>query len=682
MRNLTFITKPVLFLAICLTMISESMLGGTAQATTPFQWGSARKEAIGTAYEKDTAQSPVWWTVSNNHLSEIYYPQVDSVQVAELKPVFLFPDGQIVEHDQMHPSVRYSGFGQVVEISFADQAHGFEAYQRIVNDPRSARLQSRLQLHCAKRCPRVFFYFKPAIQAKASQSQLQLIPEGVIASGASEGSGPAQAAEVILHSRTDWVGKAIAIDEPRETLITFLKERNKLPRSAKQVGPGQVSFLGEVEVAYTSRRKAWVEIALSFQTPQMIKSFDLAPLRPWSKVESDYAKGWQSYLKSALARAPWLAKDVLAKRSIQILQMHADKKNPGAFIAAFSIPGIPDLLHAFENYAGYHLVWPRDLYQIATGYMAINDWETVRKILTYLNSRQSPEGRWPQNFWVDGTPSWTSLQLDEVGYPILLAHQIAQKGMPLLGNDLEAVRRAAQFISQHGPRTPQERWEELGGYSPNTLAIEIAALKAAHQLLGENHWLELANDWQQKIDQWTVVTNGAYGSGYFLRISPNGTPSVEEPLVNARGKTIAASSLLDLGFLDLVRWGLRPVDDAIVVNTLSLIDQDAQLSREGYVRRYNGDHYGWQGRGGYWPLLTGERAEFECWAQRWPLCRQKLKLFRDSQTTQGHLPEQIDKLPVEGPGTALVAPNSASPLAWAHAGYLRLLQTLQSQPKR
>ena len=44
------------------------------------------------------------------------------------------------------------------------------------------------------------------------------------------------------------------------------------------------------------------------------------------------------------------------------------------------------------------------------------------------------------------------------------------------------VRRAAAFLARNGPVSPQDRWEEEPGYSPFTIATEIAALLVAADL--------------------------------------------------------------------------------------------------------------------------------------------------------------------------------------------------------
>lgn len=75
------------------------------------------------------------------------------------------------------------------------------------------------------------------------------------------------------------------------------------------------------------------------------------------------------------------------------------------------------------------------------------------------------------------------------------------------------VRRAASYIVRNGPVTQQDRWEEDPGYSPFTLAAEIAALLVAAdlaELQGEPataaYLRETADAWNDNIERWVNVT--------------------------------------------------------------------------------------------------------------------------------------------------------------------------------
>ena len=87
-----------------------------------------------------------------------------------------------------------------------------------------------------------------------------------------------------------------------------------------------------------------------------------------------------------------------------------DKMFSGAFVASASIPW--GQVKGDDDLGGYHLVWTRDMVQTATALMACGRIETARRALVYLACTQLPDGRFAQNFWIDGTrtgpaSSWT-----------------------------------------------------------------------------------------------------------------------------------------------------------------------------------------------------------------------------------------------------------------------------------
>ena len=92
-----------------------------------------------------------------------------------------------------------------------------------------------------------------------------------------------------------------------------------------------------------------------------------------------------------------------------------------------------------------------------------------------FDEQQLDDGSFPQNSQVDGTPKWKGLQMDQVGLPIVLAWQLGRTG----ARDWRHIRKAADFIVEKGPESEQERWENQDGYSPGTIAAEIAGLVCA-----------------------------------------------------------------------------------------------------------------------------------------------------------------------------------------------------------
>ena len=143
----------------------------------------------------------------------------------------------------------------------------------------------------------------------------------------------------------------------------------------------------------------------------------------------------------------------------------------------------------------------------------IND--TAVRALVYLACTQRTDGSFAQNFWIDGTPYWTGIQLDEVAFPIILAWRLwkldglgsfdvfplveQRRRLPgplrprhpagALGGD----RRLLSFYSCGRHLRPYLR----GGYRPRTSRLELA------------DFLETYADWiESHLDEWTTTTEG------------------------------------------------------------------------------------------------------------------------------------------------------------------------------
>ena len=316
-----------------------------------------------------------------------------------------------------------------------------------------------------------------------------------------------------------------------------------------------------------------------------------------------------------------------------ILKAHEDKTKRGANIASLTVPWGGGENANENNVGGYHLVWSRDLYQVATAFMALGDKDAAVRALDFLfNVQQKPDGSFPQNSYLDGKPFWGSLQLDEVAFPLILAYQLGRDDKKTWENH---VKKAADFIVKNGPKTPQERWEEEGGYSPSTIAAEIAGLVCAAEIARKNGdetsanlYLKTADEWQANVEKWTVTTNGKLSkSPYYVRITQNGTPDAGEKIeLNNGAGFFDEREIVDAGFLELVRLGIKSPDDPIIQNSVKVIDENirVQTPNGDAFYRYNHDGYGemddgrrwnfdgkYTGKGRLWALLSGERGQYE-----------------------------------------------------------------------
>lgn len=383
-----------------------------------------------------------------------------------------------------------------------------------------------------------------------------------------------------------------------------------------------------------------------------------------------------------------------ANIAYHMLKVHEDRTYPGALVASLSIPWG----NARDDPGGYHLVWSRDLVEVAFAYLALGQLAEAEKILTYLAAVQKEDGHWPQNLYPDGRSYWQGIQLDETALPILLALKLREVGPSSPNGPIrQMVRKAVGFLAREGPVSPQDRWEENPGLSPFTLATSVVALAGAALygfLRGEEaeYALSLADCWNARIEEWcyvegTELDRAHDGEGHYVRLSPPGPLGHRGrvQVANRPGVGMEVAGLLGLEFLWLVRLGLRSPRDPRILSTLALVDRHlrVELPTGIFYRRYPEDGYGEHedgspfdgtGRGRAWPLLTGERGIYALLAGEDPL--PYLRSMARGTGPGGLIPEQVwDADPIPGKGLFPGRPTgSAQPLLWAHAEYLKLYQ--------
>jgi glucoamylase len=270
------------------------------------------------------------------------------------------------------------------------------------------------------------------------------------------------------------------------------------------------------------------------------------------------------------------------------------------------------------------------------------------------------------------------------------------------------VLKAAGYLIHHGPVTPQERWEENSGYSPSTLAAQIAALICAAAFARERghqatarYLEEYADFLDAHLEPWTVTTDGSLVPDirrHFIRIHPAdaGDPQADEDanhgLVELRNQppgapaTFPGKDIVDAGFLELVRHGIRKPGDPLVEDSLRVVDAVLRVdtpvgpcwrryNHDGYGQREDGGPYQGWGYGHAWPLLTGERGHYELAAGR--DVRPFIRAMEGFATQTRLLPEQVWALPDRPKAHMRFGrpTGGAMPLAWAHAEYIQLVRS-------
>src|SRR5215213_6288753 len=458
--------------------------------------------------------------------------------------------------------------------------------------------------------------------------------------------------------------------------------------------PGDKSVLmSNCGLPTLQRRQCTLALGFGETTAKATEAARASLARGFAAVMHDYELGWQKYV----ATLPRVRKHQRQfNMAAMVLKGLEDKTFRGAVIASPSTPWGGGQKPNEPPVSGYHAVWARDLYHVATAFDAMGDRATANRVLDYLfNVQQRPDGSFPQNSWVDGRPIGNGLQMDQVALPLLLAFQLGRNDRQ---SWLKHIKPAADFIVAHGPRTDQDRWEEKPGYSPATIAAEIAGLVSAAEIAKVNadavsakRYLDTSDNWTRNVEKWTVTKpDGA--TGYYLRITANDNPNDGATMeINSSTRVVDERKILDAGFLELVRLGVKDARDPMIVESLKLMDQLIKVRTPvgDAWYRYNHDAYGetptggkYDGRNGVgrlWTLLTGERGEYDVAAGNITSARKRLDTLAGFANDGLMIPEQVwDRQ--ESPGSRFrfgAGTGSATPLAWSMAEFIRLAMKIE-----
>jgi glucoamylase len=480
---------------------------------------------------------------------------------------------------------------------------------------------------------------------------------------------------------------------------TMLTSNHSLPSqySVASTG-GHIDQVGEIPVAASG--STTFTLALAFDTTEAAAVSDAASslATGFAALESSFESGWHSWIGGLNAPPASVtgSSKLQTQYYVSLMELKADedKTFTGAFVAAPNLPWgasvTADTGTGDSGQHGYHAVWTRDEYEMASALLAAGDSTDATAALNYIFQYEvESSGAVKQNTWLNGNTVFGSLQMDEVADPIILAWQLGATGSA----DWTYVQELANYLVANGPYTPQERWEENGGYSPATMAAEIAGLICAAVIAKDNGATSLAStyqstaqSWAAEVDNMTYTTSGPYGNGdYFLRITPDGSPNSGTSIsIQNGGGSHDDRTVVDPSFLELVRLGVKSPTATDIANSLSVVDSQIEASTaEGPVwHRYSFDGYGetaagadytGSGVGNPWPVLSGERGEYDVADGNLTGAQSLLATLAGAANSGYQISEQVwgGATGVNG-FTAGQPDNSSTPLMWAMAQYVRL----------
>jgi glucoamylase len=707
----------------------------------------ARKDCLGTAAGRG---SKVLYTVAGGVLSDVYEPTIDNTDVSTVQ--YVVTDGATftsLQARDMTYTVAADPTGMACTVTSTDAKHGFRLVTTYITDPSrdTVLMNTRLQAlpGSSASLDRLHLYARLDAHVNGNGGG------GDQNAGANSGVVDPSGVPVVFstNTATNAANRDYAVPTYMALAATSAQAASVGYAGTASDGltqldtahtlTGYTSAPGGHVVAtenVTPGRGHEVTLALGFgRTQAQSVSVAKASLsRPFGLTAASYLGGWVSY--DARLRLPPAREASLAGRyylSANVLKASEDKTYPGAIVASLASPwgqAVPAgvLANGEPSYFGsYREVFARDLYEAFTGLMADGDVSTARAATLFLFDRQQlPDGAMPRNSLLNGkaAPDTGGIQLDEAAYPILMAYLAGLGGDAALWKG--HIEPAADFLVANGPSDGVERWEEQTGYSPSTIAAEIAGLTAASAIAAGHGdaararlYQATADDFQRNIKAWTVTTTGPDAPRYFIRLSKTGDPNaaVSYSLGNG-GPTLDQRTVIDGGFQELVRLGELPVTDPDVKASLAVLDKQIAVSTPsgtGYYRYGNdaakgsADGYGdcyqpsqttcattgapWPptdiGTGHLWPNLSGERAESDLAAGSASGAQSLLQAMINFSSGVGLVPEQAWEDPDlaaspygSDPATASIgftkgkAAGSASPLTWAQAQEVRLIASL------
>ncbi|MCL5013021.1 MAG: glycoside hydrolase family 15 protein [Firmicutes bacterium] len=676
-----------------------------SRPATPY-WTVGRNDAVVTA--RDTV-SKVWADIVHGSIGESYYP---TINVADSRTIEF-----IVVHN-----------GHAVPVSAMTHRYSLVSHKalavNIVNTPASKAYQLDETIFTNPHANSIVMEYHIKIRSGSlNDYHLYLFSNPHLNNLGTDNTGLTAQIQnhTVLEARNGTVSSAI-VSNPSfiKTSNGYLNSNDGLTQllstghlTSYTQATGNIGQTGEIPLSRGADRQASGEVVIAYgnQIPTAVQTAMSTLGHPAQSLLGKFVAQWHHYL-APLYHPHGLSAGLLNQYWLSLMTIKAaeDKTSVGAMAASLSTPWGESVPATTSSVTGYHMVWVRDAYQMASALLAAGDRRTASQILHWFFSvDQYSNGNFPQNSFANGTPFWIGQELDQDGFPVILAYQLGQDGP---GTYKQHIEPALNYILAHGPWTQLDRWEESSGFSPNTMAVDIAALALGAQIARQDGhpsqaqvYQAVARHWLNHLQSWTVTTNGPLSSRpYFVRIStaPNANnPSNTITIANG-GSTYPQNAIVDQGFLSLVRLGLISPADPVVIHSLSVIDHTIRVQTPNGpgFHRYNHDRYGnyangapynGSGYGGLWPVLGGERGEYDLAAHlqgvqsaHSPLYY--LQTMKNMAYGLGMIPEQvwpfstaIPRSPAgTNPATASiglkpgVATGSAAPLNWAMAQYVRL----------
>jgi glucoamylase len=727
----------VALVALALVQPHEMALAAGTASDGPggaASWTTGNKLAVGTSAEKT---SKVWFTTASGITSEVFYPRLDIPNMQDMQYIvtdgstFVDLERDATKHEISMPDER------ALEYTVINTDKRATPKYRITNtyitDPSRNTLLIRTRFQSLDgNSYRLYLLENPSMAGGGANDNAWWdgTNSALMSSGTETlfGSSTTVVSVLKVASPNDFVAHENGYAGAASDCYVNLREEKVLNNQFDKIASnGNVVQCGEVgkvsaDTTFTVALGYGSDAASAVAAAEGSLAAGFTDREAAYRGISPHRGGWNGYVNGLRAAPASVSSDTLRRRAYYVAAMtlHAaeDKTFNGASVAGFGTPW-GDFTNGDNLNDGYHRVWGRDLYQQAMGLIAAGDSAQALRMAQFMWNRQFisadtsgagttyPPGSFPRYSPVSGISGAAPQelgcceQLDQEAFAILLAWMTG-----LTDNaTYPKIKVTADHLQAAGPNTT-ERWEELSGQSPSSIAAEIAGLVAAADIARQNgdvtsatRWELTADSWRSSLPDWTYTASGFWGGHqYYERIDKTKNPNDTNDQLCFQEGCFYAHDVVDFGFLDLVRLGIQmPTDSTMATSlapTASAFDGNSTVqvtmpNGDIYFHRYNHDNYGESNSdcsgfpanganryGRLWPVLSGERGEYELANGR--SAGIYLQSMADA-TNEGYFaPEQIwDRSNVSCFALGR-ATGSASPLNWTEGQYLRLSQSIDA----
>ncbi len=530
-------------------------------------WASGAKTIVGTAVP---AESRIWYTIDNGTISEIYHPDVDQANTRSVRFAVTGDDNFFSDEiwDAQHTVEWIAPGAPACRIESRSKDGTYRLTKEIVPDPTRDTLLVR-------------GHFQPE---EHKRLRLYLIVDAHIGDcGANNEAWAGQYKDLpMVFAQRASVCFAVACSPPpRRTSVgyigtsdgfTVLRRGDSLPE-ANYAPDGNVAMT--LEIDYGADGNFVIALAGGADSGEAGQQARAGLLEDFETTRDLFLRQWSNRQAQYRDLRDLSGHPIdMYRVSTAVLETHQSKRFPGGFVASLSVPW--GFARGDKDIGGYHVVWPRDMVEIAMGKLACGDAQSapIRALLSGVHAergrRMEPEhvARWNAALGEhpDGCDRAAHAARDKVR---------RERRARRLSTRSESFGMQRVFFCATARSREQDRWETTPGYSPNTMAAEVAALLAAAEfaeLEGAHDRAqflrETADAWNDAIDELTYVEDTPlaqrYGvRGYYLRMAPPrriearaiGHLRIRMPNVRSGPKSRRAVDVISPGALSLVTNG-------------------------------------------------------------------------------------------------------------------------------